>query len=322
MVVPTRNRSRLLAITLQSILWQRNVELEVIVVEDASTDDTAEMVVGMGDPRITLLRRESPQGPSTARNAGASRASGEWLAFCDDDDLWAPDKLARQVDAATSAGRAWAYVGSVNVGSGFEVIAGRPPPAPEEAVEALRGYNAVPGGGSNVIVRSAIFKEIGGFDDRFPPCEDWELWIRLARAGPPASEARPLLAYRIHGGNSSLDTERILRATRLIEQVHHTHVDRGLLHRWLAESALRVGRREEALRHMATAAARGEVVGVAGDLLTIARRRAARLIGKQPGRSSRAESAWIAEASGWLQNLQRLVGASGDGGQRDPQSDP
>ena len=302
-IIPTRNRSRLLATTLRSVLWQRDVDLNVVVVEDASTDDTAEMVAGLGDPRVALVQRDAPHGPSAARNVGAEQAGGEWLAFCDDDDLWAPDKLAEQVAAAEAAGRDWAFVGSVNVGDALEVVAGAPPPGPQEVVDALLRYNAVPGGGSNVILRRTLFEDLGGFDERFPPCEDWELWIRLAREGPPAVVNRPLMGYRLHAGSSSLDTARILRATRLIERVHGTTVDRGRLHRWLAESCLRTGHRGQALGHLARAAARGQARGVASDLRDILRRR----LGPRgrPNRPVGAHERWAAEASGWLRDLAR-----------------
>jgi len=313
-VVPTRNRSRLLATTLRSVLWQRDVELEVVVVEDASTDDTAEMVTGLADPRVTLVRRDAPRGPSTARNEGAERARGEWLAFCDDDDVWAPDKVAVQVAAAEEGGRDWAYVGSVNVGGALEVVSGGPPPEPEEVVAALPRYNAVPGGGSNVILRRPLLEHLGGFDERLPPCEDWELWIRLAREAPPAFVRRPLMGYRLHGGSSSLDTERILRSARLIEQTHATRVDRGRLHRWLAESALRMNRRGEALSHMAKAAVRGQAAGVASDLLAILRRRVARVPWAGDRMPPGADDAWAAEASAWLEELRaRTAGADESG---------
>lgn len=313
-VIPTRNRSRLLATTLTSVLWQRTVDLEVVVVEDASTDDTAEMVAGLGDPRVTLVRRDAPRGPSTARNEGAERTGGEWLAFCDDDDLWAPQKLAAQVRAVEESARDWVYVGSVNVGGALEAISGRPPPRPEDVVAAVPRYNAVPGGGSNVMVRRTLFADVGAFDERFPPCEDWELWIRVARAGPPASVPRPLMGYRLHEGSSSLDTDRILRSTRLIEEVHATTVDRGRLYRWLAESALRVGRRGEALRHLARAAAGGQAVGVTSDVLAILRRRAARALRGVPSGPSGAEQDWVAGASAWLEELRTRIAKDGEPG--------
>src|SRR3954469_4879731 len=111
-VVPTRNRSRLLAATLRSVLRQRAVDLEVIVVDEGSTDDTGAVIAGLRDPRIRIVRHDVPRGVSRARNRGAEEARGDWVAFVDDDDLWAPDKLARQVQAALAAGRDWVYTGS------------------------------------------------------------------------------------------------------------------------------------------------------------------------------------------------------------------
>src|SRR5829696_624334 len=94
-VVPTHNRSGLLAQTLRSVLWQRGVDLEVLVVDDGSTDDTAEVV-----------------------------------AVLDDDDLWAPDKLARQLAAAQATGRSWVYTGAVNIDDDLRVLGGMPPYPP------------------------------------------------------------------------------------------------------------------------------------------------------------------------------------------------
>src|SRR5918993_3753166 len=133
-VVPTRNRSDLLAVTLRSVLRQRDVDLEVIVVDEASTDDTARMLAAVGDPRVRSIRHQTPQGVSTARNHGAAEARGEWVAFTDDDDLWAPDKLARQLHAAQVAGRDWAYTGSVNIADDFRIIYGSPPLPPEQVM--------------------------------------------------------------------------------------------------------------------------------------------------------------------------------------------
>ena len=152
-VVPTHNRSGLLAQTLHSVLWQRGVDLEVLVVDDGSTDDTAEVVAALGDPRVRLLRHATPRGVSAARNRGVAAASGRWLAFCDDDDLWAPDKLARQLAAAQQTGRSWVYVGEVHVDLGRQVVGGGPPLPPERLMARLPRANVVPGGCSGVLVR-------------------------------------------------------------------------------------------------------------------------------------------------------------------------
>jgi glycosyltransferase involved in cell wall biosynthesis len=303
-VVPTRNRSGLLAITLRSVLGQRDVELEVIVVDEASTDDTPDVLAGLGDARVRVVRHETPQGVSAARNRGAAEARGEWVAFTDDDDLWAPEKLARQVHAAQAAGRDWSYAGSVNVTDDLQIVYGLPPGPPEEVVAALPHYNAIPGGGSNVVVRRETLLRAGPFDRRLRNTEDWEMWIRLARAGPPAWVRSPLLAYRVHTSNSSLDIAEIVRGTRLIEELHHTTADWGRLHRWLAESCLRTGQRRAALGQFARAAVHGQARATAHDLALIARRRMRRG-SSAPRPAQRGDPRWVEEAAGWLRELQR-----------------
>ena len=146
------------------MLSQQQVELEVIVIDEASTDDTAALLATLGDARVRVIHHDRPRGVSAARNRGASEAHGEWLAFVDDDDLWAPDKLVRQIHAAQVSGRDWAYAGSVNIGDRGQVVYGRPPLPPEEVVAALPRYNAIPGGGSNVVVRRTTWMEVGPFE--------------------------------------------------------------------------------------------------------------------------------------------------------------
>ena len=277
-VVPTRNRSALLAMTLRSVLRQQQVELDVIVVDEASTDGTAPMLAALGDARVRVIRHDTPRGVSVARNQGGSAARGEWLAFVDDDDLWAPDKLALQLAAARSADRDWAYAGTVNISEGGQIIYGRPPLPPDEIVAALPRYNAIPGGGSNVVVRRSVWEHAGPFDPRLRNTEDWEMWIRLAKHGPPACASRPLVGYRVHGSNASLDIAEIVRGTALIEALHHTTADWGRLHRWLAESCLRRGQRAAALGQFARAAVHGDATKALSGLATLMRRRLTRLV--------------------------------------------
>jgi glycosyltransferase involved in cell wall biosynthesis len=303
-VVPTRNRSGLLRKTLRSVLWQQQVELEVIVIDEASTDDTSAMLATLGDARVRVIRHDRPRGVSAARNRGAADAHGEWLAFVDDDDLWAPDKLVRQIQAAQTVGRDWAYAGSVNITERGHVVHGRPPLSPEEVVAALPRYNAIPGGGSNVVVRRATWMAAGPFDTRLRNTEDWEMWIRLAKHGPPAYVCSPLVGYRVHISNSSLDIAEIVRGTQLIEALHHTTADWGRLHRWLAESCLRSGQRRDALRQFAMAAVRGQLRGVASDLQGIVRRRLARRVPRFGNESMRSSDPWMTTAMAWLQQVE------------------
>ena len=304
-VVPTHNRSELLTVTLRSVLRQRDVDLEVIVVDEASTDETAAILAGLGDPRVRTVRHETPRGVSTARNRGTAEARGDWVAFTDDDDLWAPDKLVRQLHAARVAGRDWAYTGSVNIADDFRIIHGLPPLPPEQVMATLPRYNTIPGGGSNVVVRRQTLLRAGPFDTRLLNTEDWEMWIRLANAGPPAWVRSPLMAKRVHSSNSSLDTAEIVRGARLIQELHKTTVDWGRLHRWLAESCLRTGQRGAALGQLARAALHGQASNVAHDLNAIARRRVnRRSSAAQPAMSS--DPTWMEEAVDWLCELEGL----------------
>ena len=111
-IVPTHNRTHLLATTLRTVLWQEDVDLEVIVVDDGSSEDVRRVIEQLGDSRLRLIRHETSQGVSIARNRAVTEAHGAWLAFCDDDDLWAPGKLASQLAAARSTYRTWAYGGA------------------------------------------------------------------------------------------------------------------------------------------------------------------------------------------------------------------
>ena len=315
-VVPTRNRSRLLAMTLRSVLCQQNVELEVIVVDEGSTDDTAAMLSRLADSRVRVLRHETPYGLSTARNRGAGAAGGDWLAFIDDDDLWAPDKLAQQLRAAASTGRDWVYTGCVNISHDAQIVGGRPPLASEQVMKVIPRFNAIPGGGSNVAVRRSIWQCAGPFDARLRRCEDWEMWIRLAKHGAPACVSRPLVAYRVHDANMSLDVGGIVDATKLIETLHDTTADWGRVHRWLAESYLRRGQRFAAVGQFLRAAVHGQPDGVIADIGDILRRRLTRRR-ERDSDPTFARDPWIAAAAEWLRPL---YGHNDDGSQLRPQA--
>jgi glycosyltransferase involved in cell wall biosynthesis len=299
-VIPTRNRSVFLSAALGSVLRQQGVELDVIIVDEASTDDTTKMLAAIADSRVRVIRHDIPQGLSAARNHGAHLSRGEWIGFLDDDDIWAPDKLACQLDAAVQARRHWVYTGSVNIDGG-RIVYSRPPLPPEETVAALPRYNAIPGGGSNVLWRRDMWLRVGPFDTRFQGGEDWELSIRSAKDALPAWVCRPLVAKRVHASNMFLDVSEIIRAAELIETLHHTRIDWGRLHRWLAERYLRAGQRRAALGQFARAAIRGQWANVAADVSGIVR---SRLRGSEPTASASVEhDAWAAAARAWLQEL-------------------
>ncbi|HEU5257564.1 MAG TPA: glycosyltransferase family 2 protein, partial [Vicinamibacterales bacterium] len=198
-IVPTRNRSALLPLTLRSVLAQRDVNFEVIVVDEASSDDTPAVIASFGDPRIRSIRHDRPQGVSAARNRGVAEARADWVAFLDDDDLWAPTKLTLQLGALRASGATWAYVGHVNFNVHHHVTGGSPPLPPSELLRQLPEHNVVPGGCSGVMVAKDAVRRAGLFAAEFQPLADWDLWLRLAHVGVPTCVSQPLVAYRLHG---------------------------------------------------------------------------------------------------------------------------
>jgi GT2 family glycosyltransferase len=257
-VVPSHNRARLLRRTLQSILAQQLRDLEVVVVDDGSTDDTP-IVAGSFDPRVVVLRNQRPGGVSAARNRGIEAARGDWVAFCDDDDLWAPDKLSRQIAAAERDCHGWVYTGDVNVDDGLQILSGGRPPDPAAVMERLPRWNPISSGGSNVVVQSRLLASVGGFDATLRRTEDWDLWIRLSRTGPPSWVCEPLVAYRFHAGNIASDPGEMVEEARRLSVRHGIPVDVTAMHRRAAWTALRGGRRLLAVRHYAQAVVRGDL---------------------------------------------------------------
>jgi glycosyltransferase involved in cell wall biosynthesis len=304
-VIPTRDRSRLLGLTLHSVLWQRAVDLEVVVVDDGSTDDTAQMVAGLGDRRVRLVRHDTAQGVSAARNRGIAEAGGSWVAFLDDDDLWAPDKLTRQLQAARRSGRDWVYAGGVNVDQHLRVLEGGPPPPPDRIVELLGRYNPVPVGASNVVVHAGTLTRAGAFDRRLRRTEDWDLWIRLARLGPPAWVCHPLTAYRMHpASNAFADAGRMLAEAAVIADRYGIPVDRAAQYRRAAWTCLRAGRRRQALRYYAGAVRAGDVRSAARAVAALLHPAPKGSYLHRPlwGRNAPTRR-WNAEAQVWLDQL-------------------
>jgi glycosyltransferase involved in cell wall biosynthesis len=200
-VIPTRNRRLLLERSLASALSQEGVDVEVIVVDDASEDDTRPYLHGVHDRRVSLVPHDAAQGVSAARNAGLERARAPWVAFLDDDDLWAPDKLAVQLDALRSnPGSRWSCVAALDVDEELRVLEPQAVPARADGDVASRllAVNVVPGGGSGVLAETALAREAGGFDEELRILADWDLWIRLALRSPLTAVDRPLLAYLRH----------------------------------------------------------------------------------------------------------------------------
>jgi glycosyltransferase involved in cell wall biosynthesis len=250
-VIPTRDRAELLRLAVSTALDQRGVEVELILVDDGSGAAAREAIIAVAgaDERIRLLRHERSVGVALARNAGMAAAHGQWIAFLDDDDLWSPEKLARQLEAAGASGAGFVYASAINVDDALMPIGIDSAPPPEQLGALLRRGNAVPGGGSNMLVDAATLRATGGFDPAFGQLADWELWLRLEQGTRGAACPDVLVAYRTHESNWILrDPLGGLDEFKRMDDKHDMRSARRDFMHWTATGALQARRHGLAAR--------------------------------------------------------------------------
>lgn len=267
-VIPTHDRAPSVVRAVESVLAQRGVDLEVIVVDDGSTDDTEERLGHFGD-RIRYQRRDHA-GVSAARNYGASIAKGDWLAFLDSDDEWLPDKTRAQLELhrretvlqASQTGELW-----IRNGVRVNPCKYHAKPRGDIFTASLERCLVSP---SAVMLRRSTFVDAGGFDERLPVCEDYDLWLRLSRRMPFGLVDQPLMIK--HGGHDDqlstrywgMDRFRVESLSRLLAgelSAEQRRAAVGVLMakcRILANGARRRGRAGEAERYEAIAARFGD----------------------------------------------------------------
>jgi glycosyltransferase involved in cell wall biosynthesis len=247
-VIPTWNRAALLVRALRSVLAQTVPDLEAVVVDDGSTDDTRAAVSAVDDARIVLVTLPRRQGPAAARNHGIRRARADLVAFLDSDDEWRPRMLEATLERLARSDHPRADV----VYCGWDVWdaqRGRAvPPAPEDAAahegdvfeRLLAGWQ--PRSTSGVAVRRNALLEVGGFDESLPAWVDMDLWLRLAQAGHRfLAVPEPLIVKHEHTGPQVMtDPDRQSRALAAFEAKWRTVWRERPRHyrRWRAKRAV------------------------------------------------------------------------------------
>jgi glycosyltransferase involved in cell wall biosynthesis len=257
-VIPTRDRAGHCGRALASALAQRDVQFEAIVVDDGSVDQTGRCLAGIEDSRVRISTLSPSQGVARARNVAIERAQGDWLAFLDDDDVWAPDKLRSQLDAARD-GTALVYAPAVVVDERDRVKRVTTPARPEQLSRALLETNTV-GTPSGVLARTRLVRDVGGFDEQLSIFADWDLWLGLLEKGPAASVDHPLIGYLEHSGNMHLtqigvarqELRYLARKHRHLCEVQGVRFGSITLSRWLVGQYRRQGRRMDAAREYST----------------------------------------------------------------------
>ncbi len=232
-ILPTHNRLALFRRALASVLSQTMADVEVWVIDNACTDGTREYLAQLGDARVKTLHLETYSGVSAARNAAIAQARGELLAFQDDDDIWLPDKLEKQI----------ACLDAANDDVGL-CLAGYIRLVPDGArncfgdkdfaeVDFSRVHGLVSMGAIATpawLVRAALVREVGGFDELMPARNDWELALRLSDVCRFTYLSEPLFIQdQRHATSMAGNEQRVVAGVRRILEKHSG--------RWAAQPA-------------------------------------------------------------------------------------
>jgi glycosyltransferase involved in cell wall biosynthesis len=253
-VIPSYNTSGYVVAALRSALQQTYSALEVIVVDDGSTDDSVEQILTVCDDRLTCVTQPH-LGLAAARNTGIRFARGKYVAFLDSDDLWSPLKVAHHLaamekDATVGVTFSYsAYIGENGEATGEYLISrcGHP------GVQQLMRRNHI-GNGSSAIVRRECFDIAGVFDEELSGCADWEFWVRVAAVSGLSFQLIPrvLTGYRIRTGSLSVPAgayehflsdglEAIQRFGRSVPAQSRGDASRAQLYRVTSHKALLTG---------------------------------------------------------------------------------
>lgn len=221
-VIPCYNHGRFLGEAIESVLAQGVADSEILVVDDGSTDDTS--VIARRYPEVRYIFQEN-RGLSAARNAGMMASRGDFLVFLDADDRLLPGALESGLNCfARNPGSGFVSGRHVRVRAGRAGVPGRCRPLPSEDhyLAFLRG-NYI-GMHATVMYRRTALLEVGGFDISLQACEDYDVYLRIARAHPVATHDAVVAEYRIHEANMSGDKCLMLPTVLAVLRRQRVHI--------------------------------------------------------------------------------------------------
>ncbi|MBN1130279.1 MAG: glycosyltransferase [Chitinispirillaceae bacterium] len=237
-ILPTCNRCAVLRRAVQSVLDQTFTDYELIVVNDGSGDETASYLSAIASEKIRVVQRECTGGGSAARNEGIMLAAGDYCAFIDDDDAWEPKKLEEQMSVIAPHDPDLCHTG-INVYSahGRLLTYVFKKARYDNSVRSIMYDNYI-GTTSSVMVRTALVREIGGFDPALPALQDWDFYLRLCRKGCLIKGIdKPLVRYYFmdRTGNVSFNYANHARAVRYLGRKYRHEEYDGIFRRalWL-----------------------------------------------------------------------------------------
>jgi glycosyltransferase involved in cell wall biosynthesis len=222
--MPVYNGAAFVSRAIESVLGQTVSDLELIVVDDGSTDDTRAVVTEITDARLRYIHQQN-RGPSVARNNGIRAASAEWIAFLDSDDYWLPTKLEAQLARANEVPDAGViYCGAKYLDPSGNFIADLHAVVEGAIVPKLLLDNCISGGTSSAALKRDVFAAIGLFDESMSCCEDWDLWLRAANATRVAKVVEPLVCVVNRPGSLNKRARDVRNVSiHMLEQAFKTY---------------------------------------------------------------------------------------------------
>lgn len=215
--MPVYNGERFVGEAITSILAQRFSDFELVIVDDGSTDKTAEIIRGFHDLRVKLVQNNKNLGLAKARNAAVKASKGKYIAILDGDDIAYPERLRKQVDFLEENPSYCLVCSCIDeIDSSGNVIGKKPYQIKDREIQsALFFTNFI--AQSSVMLRKEMLPSADPYDIAFPPAEDYHLWVRMAAKHPMHIISEPLVKYRLHEGNvSSRQRERMNLAVKNI----------------------------------------------------------------------------------------------------------
>ncbi len=258
-IIPNYNYAQYLRVAIDSVLAQTHRAIEIIVVDDGSTDSSREMLESYGDKIKAVFQNNA--GVSAARNRGIAESSGDFLAFLDPDDVWFPEKIEQQLAKfASDPNLGLVHVGIEHIDANSDslgvLLCGTEGWVLEDI---LLVQPVIFGGGSGFLVPRRVIEEIGEFDTRMSTSADWDMFCRIAKNYRFGAVRETLLHYRIHGGNMHNNVGLMERDVILgYEKVFATADPKlgkikraayGSMHKMLAASYFHVGDHGGFIKH-------------------------------------------------------------------------
>ena len=222
-IIPNYNYERYIQKCLESVISQDYPNIEIIVVDDGSTDCSIK-VIEKYFPRVVLIQQEN-QGVSSARNAGILKSSGEYVAFIDSDDFWDPTKISKQMKFLLDAKADLVYSGIYVVSSdGSEIKSSIVPSYDSDCSDKYREFPLraiILLGSSNPLMKKSIMSKTGLFDIRLTQSADWDFFRRIRDHGKICKLDEPLTYYREHNQNMTSTSQAFVRdALRCISKMN------------------------------------------------------------------------------------------------------